>query len=451
MQKHFKYGFIIIGIFLFIGIFMIFLNDSPESTSYSIDLELDEQGTFHVKAEIAVTNNSEEAWTDIGFYFVPNALTEKYKPDFMVDSAELKINKITVNDKEQPYSLNNNIMLVSLDKDLKTKQTSKVMVDYTLNLPIKGNRLSKFFGNYYLAQWYPMLGDYNSGWVIYDYDARGESYFTGYGDYEISYMLPKEYFVASSGKDGEILPSQSGIIKGDKIKDFYLALLDPLEWESQTEVVQDTELRVFMPAGKEDMLVNTSREAKNIFKFFEERIGDNPNAEIDLVGNNGNMEYPNVMEISDNEEIYEHILTHELAHQWFYYLVSNDPYSEAWLDEGIAEFAASLYLTEKYNEQVGFEFANRLDNMREPDDIVNKQLHEFENYITTVYSRAPMKLWSYFRELGGTEEALNFLSAYYNDNQYKVVDSEVFIDYFNEYFEQDHSSFFEEWIDLNVQ
>ena len=36
-------------------------------------------------------------------------------------------------------------------------------------------------------------------------------------------------------------------------------------------------------------------------------------------------------------QITEHI-SHEVAHQWFYSVIGNDPYNEPWLDESFAEF-----------------------------------------------------------------------------------------------------------------
>ena len=41
------------------------------------------------------------------------------------------------------------------------------------------------------------------------------------------------------------------------------------------------------------------------------------------------------------EEIKAHI-PHEVAHQWFYGAIGNDPYNEPWLDEAFAEFLESF-------------------------------------------------------------------------------------------------------------
>ncbi|MFX3623602.1 MAG: M1 family aminopeptidase [Ectobacillus sp.] len=58
------------------------------------------------------------------------------------------------------------------------------------------------------------------------------------------------------------------------------------------------------------------------------------------------MEYPGAMLVgktSQRNDILQHHIVHEIAHQWFYGVVSNDPYYHAWLDEGITAFATALF------------------------------------------------------------------------------------------------------------
>ncbi|WP_313893179.1 M1 family metallopeptidase [Psychrobacillus sp.] len=418
--------------------------------AYVIDIKLNNDKKFHISAEVEVTNDSKESWKDIGFDFIPNALTKENKPYLLPNSGKVSIISITKSSKEIPYELTKNKLFLKLEKSLKPGKSTKVKIEYTLELPENGFRLSRVDDSYYLAHWYPMLGHYQNGWNINDYLIKGESYDTSYGSYVVNYDLPKEFLVASSGYEGDIKQTSAGKIEGNNIKDFYMALLDPKDWISKTSTVNGTTLRLFFPSNKTNVAGLMIKDASDAFAYFEENIGDYPFSELDIIANNGGMEYPNIVEVSNNEQNYENTLVHEIAHQWFYFMVSNNPYNDAWLDESLTVFLTSTYLLNKYgDETTGFERALRISAYQSNKKIVNIAQEEFgKGYVSTIYGKVPILLRDFFKELGGQEEALKFLSAYFKQFQFKYVDSYSFSVFFNEYFQGDYSDFLEEWLEL---
>ncbi|WP_186673727.1 FtsX-like permease family protein [Sporosarcina sp. BP05] len=420
------------------------------SGAYLIDMKLDKNNLFHISAEIDVTNESQDTWSDIGFYFIPNAFTEEYKPEILQDTADVSITSVTVAGEDIQYDLSNNKLLLKLDNELLPGAKNRVKIDYTMKIPEHGNRLSRVGANFYLAQWYPMLGHYQNGWNIKDYEIRGESYHTSYGDYKVNYSLPKEFLVVSSVEDGEIRPTMTGKLEGENIKDFYMALLNPQEWTSESLKVNDTTLRLLLPFDRREVLMEELEAAGEAFAYLEKKIGDYPYAELDLIGNGGDMEYPNVVEFSNSEDNYEVTLVHEIAHQWFYNMVSNDPYHDAWLDESLAVFVTSMFLTDKYkDETIGFEFASNLAKITSTSRKVNLALDKFKesDYHSTIYGKTPLLLRDFFRERGGQEEAIQFLSDYFNEYQFKYVDSNTFSRFFIEYFGEENREFLDGWLD----
>lgn len=415
---------------------------------YDLSIKMDTENDFQVLAAIDVKNDSSDTWSDIGFYLVPNAMNAEETQSYEDDEAKIEISSVLVDGKEAAYTLENNRLLVGLENQLDTGSVATVTVDYSMTLPQDGMRLSKVDDNFYLAHWYPMLGQYRDGWDIKDYDARGESYNTDYGDFTVSYDLPKDYLVASSGVDGPIEATSQGTVKGENIKDFYMAIMNPDEWESVTVQANDASLRVFMPASQ-NVLEETSSLAVDAYVYFEKKIGDNPFNELDIIGNDGYMEYPNIIEVAADEQSQESVLVHEIAHQWFYYLVTNDPYYESWLDEGLTEFSSSLFLTDRYDdEEYGFWGASSAEQYYRPEKYVNLPLSKFsdETYYSTIYGKVSMVLKGYFDENGGREEALMFLSAYYEEFQFKQVNTEEFKTFFEEYFEGDQRKFLDSWL-----
>ena len=415
---------------------------------YELELDMSEGGNFKVAASVDVTNDSPDAWSDIGFYLVPNAMNAEETQSYEEEDVELEITSVSVDGEKTDYKLDNNELLVELDAKLESGSTATVAIDYSMVLPKNGMRLSQVEDNYYLAHWYPMLGIYKDGWDIIDYDSKGESYDTDYGDFTVHFNLPKKYLVASSGEDGPIDAASTGTLKGENIKDFYLAILNPEEWEFETVQANDTELRLFTPLSA-DMLEETSELAVEAYVYFEENIGDNPFGELDIIANDGYMEYPNIIEVAADEESQESVLVHEIAHQWFYYLVTNDPYNEAWLDEGLTEFVSSIFISERYDDdEYGFWSASMAEEYYPTETYVNIPLHKFdeEAYYSTIYGKVPMLLKAYFDSLDGNEAALEFLSAYYNEFLFKQVDTEEFKEFFEEHFEGDQSEFLDSWL-----
>lgn len=422
--------------------------DPEASASYGLQVNLDEGDQFSISAEIDVVNESKEAWETIGFYFIPNALNEEETPNLMQDSAVSAISAITASSGNLQYELDNNELLIELEEKLQPGETQRLKIDYTLKLPTDGSRLSQDENSFFLAQWYPMLGFYQDGWTIEDYDVKGESYHTSYSTYKVSYDLPKDYLVASSADDGETVPSASGTVEGENIKDFYLAIMDSEQWAAETRKANDTDLRIFMPTGS-DVAEETADLAVEAYNFFEEQIGDNPSNELDVIGNDGYMEYPNAIEVAADKENLENVLVHEIAHQWFYYLVANDPYEHAWLDESITEYVSSLFIADRYNdEDYGFESAVFMAENYPTNEFSNLPLDKYSDaeYVATIYGKTPVILRDFFNEQGGQEEAFNFLAAYYKAHQFQNVDTETFIAFFNDYYKEDYSGFFEEWL-----
>ncbi|MFC4712047.1 M1 family metallopeptidase [Planococcus dechangensis] len=454
-----KIWILMLTLVVFMSIALIWTFNEPEidteeasevmmDASYQLDVLMDETGYFQITASINVKNTSVETWNEVGFYLVPNAMSAEETEGYEDEAASVDISVVTNEGQAASYELDNNTLMIALDEALEPGDSSEVSLVYTLQLPENGMRLSQVNDNYYLAHWYPMLASFEDGWQIHDYDPKGESYATGYGEYIVRYDLPKEYLVATSAQDGPIKTSSSGTVQGDMIKDFYMAVMDPNEWDVKSRKVDDTTFRVFAPAGS-DILDDTAGFAADAYSYFEEMIGDNPSKELDIIANDGYMEYPNVIEVATDEANLAYILVHEIAHQWFYLMVGNDPFNEAWLDESLTEFAMALFLSEYAgDDEIGFYGATAYADSHAAKTHANLPLNEFEEsaYYATVYGEVPMILKAFFDNNGGTETAFEFLTAYYEEFQYQQVNTEDFKVFFEDYFKGDQQEFLDSWL-----
>ncbi|WP_159462100.1 M1 family metallopeptidase [Salirhabdus sp. Marseille-P4669] len=424
---------------------------------YEITYELNAEDWFTVHASIDVENLSEDEWDNIAFYLVPNAFTEENKPKKMLlESLKLEINDITVNGEKAEYDLENNNLFVQLEEKLAPQKSVNVDISYKMKIPASSVRLRKNGGGYYLVYSYPMLATYqDNDWNIEHFNPNGESYHTGYGDFTVHYKLPEDYYVVSSGIDGKPVPHSSGTITIKAIKDFYIAFLDPANWEVETEESDsNVTFRSFVRHTDTQLLHPSLGYMKEALHFYEQNIGAFPGKELDLISNEGAMEYPFVIEGYSgrfDQQSIENVIAHEMAHQYFYHSVSNDPFKEAWLDEGLTEFVVTLYLYERYKSETLAMYRPNAFTKNFDSILVNHSIEEYDNnnYGAGVYGMPAYRLWHYFHKEQTIEDALDFLSAYYETYFHKQVTTEEFIRFFEAYHGKHEHEFFNKWIDID--
>jgi len=420
---------------------------------YDITYKLDQDGWFTVSSSIEVTNLSNENWENIGFYLVPNAMTEEHLPD-PGEPLQLEIGDVTVNGAEAEWTLEDNNFFVELTKELQPNETTTVSISYKMDVN-DGVRLRQDGNSYYLVYSYPMLGTYQDGWNIEFFNPNGESYHTSFGEFTVHYELPEEYYVVTSAVDGEAAPTTSGTVTGDNIKDFYIGFLHASDWVTDSiETDSAVTLRSFVPKTDEEILDKTLQYLLDAFTFLEQNIGDYMSVELDMIANNGGMEYPYVIEVYDStvpDEDLENVIAHEAGHQWFYHMIGNDPYKEPWLDEGLTEFVVTLYLYDKYNDKELATFRPKMFTAGAGRVAVNQQIDEFNmiNYGVGAYGMPAFKLWEYFESKGTIEDALDFLAAYYDRYLQAQVTTEEFVHFFEVYHGEHDHDFFNEWMDLD--
>lgn len=424
-------------------------------SQYDIDLKMTEDGIFHLNATVSIKNISQDSWSDLVFYFIPNIFTEETSLELqkpLKATAMVKVHNINLDGKKVDYHLDKDTLSIPLSKNLEPDSNVKVEFNYEFTLPEGGLRFTKHNGNYHLAQFYPMVATYRDHkWNKEEYRFKGETYHTTFSNFKVSYDIPEEYtFVSSSEVDGE--PGNSnGIFEIENVKEIYIGILkDPTVIQKQTE---DITIRVFGFEDKADLYREISEVAVDALAYFQEIIGPYPFAQLDIVIDSLGMEYPGIVtaySIYDNGPVspdsLKSMVIHEIAHQWFYGVISNDPYHNGWLDEGMATFAASLYHHSSTGEEINYKLRNQITEMSEPMP-VNLPISQYgDNMSSYIYGRASTMLWNLFEARGGIERAEKFLKSYYEYYQYKEVDSEEFVRFAKYHFDLEDDSVFEDWL-----
>lgn len=423
---------------------------SPGNESeYDINMEMDVEGNFKIHSTTSIKNISTDKWEQLMFYFIPNMFTETNS--YLEKPSTVKVESINLNGKKVKFNLEKDTLTVPLNKKLEPNQNVVVDIKYEFTLPEKGYRFTQNENNYFLAQWYPMIATYrNHKWNKEAYRLKGESYHTAFSDFKIQYKLTKDLTLISSGDYDGYPSKRTGVLEGDNLKEFYISLL------KEPNVIQkksgDIAIRVFGVDERKELHKEISEMASEAMNYFQDTFGPYPHKQLDIILDEKGMEYPGVVTAGSNynrlesPEHLKRIVVHEIAHQWFYGVISNDPYHDAWLDEGITDLATLLFYVNQGND---ISFDKEL--FKELTLPVNLPLDKYssDDQSNYIYGKSSTMLWNIFQDNGGELKAEDFLKNYYDYYQYKEVDTQEFVRFLKNYLNLKDDDYFKDWILLD--
>jgi hypothetical protein len=422
-------------------------------STYQLSLEMDEDESFHVEAEIDITNVSKENWDEIILYFIPNMFT-KESASTLKNPATVKIHSLFIDGKASDYSLEKDTLLLPLTTQLPPGKNIKLRMVYDFTLPSEGLRFTKEGENFHLAQWYPMVPTYRNGWNKQDFYSRGETYHTPFSDFYLEVEAPASYTIVSSSEGDDLLSKGTEVVIENE-KDIFIALLKNASSLEKRTSINNVNIRVFGSEEKPEQKKEVLDTAVKALDFFNREFGGYTKKQFDVIIGGLGMEYPNVVTVgsiynSDPVDIdsLKRMVVHEVAHQWFYGMVSNDPYNDAWLDEGFAEIATLLYYTEFEERDFSFDFGNQMSKKLPLP--VNFPLDQYTSIEMSsyIYSKSSTRLGILFEKYGGEDTAKEFIKEYVKAYQYKEIDSKEFVRFTKHHFNLESNKEFEGWLDL---
>lgn len=416
----------------------------PEGSraEYDLSLRMVEKGVFSTSAIVTATNLSSDEWDKIVLYMIPNVFTKPENKQTYRKSAEFSIEVLRLNGKPASFHLEWDTLTLSLPQRLAPNGQAVIEIKYRFKVPENGFRFNQVGGTSVLAQWYPMLATYNQGWNKEPYTRASESYHTDFSDFTLHYNLPEGMELITSSDQDPGKTSGKGQLRGEHIKELLVAVTNDMTAISKQQ--DDLEIRVWGRTADQDRMKQALELAADAMEVFNTRIGPYPHKQVDLILNEtGAMEYPGAVTVgmTGEEKAFRHAIVHELAHQWFYGVVSSDPYHEGWLDEGMTELATSLFLND-------FSYAEQ--HYRPKSKASNLPLPEYQDsgILSSLYAQPTIR----FKELldtfdDGREKGFDFLRAYWTTYRNHQLDTKEFVRFAKTFFMMENDEFFD-WLKL---
>lgn len=430
--------------------------------NYELMLTMNTKAEFSTKAKIEVKNKSEEIWDELVFYLIPNVFSQGHSLETVKGFSEININAVKVNGEKVKFTLQDDSLKLELNDKLKQRQEAQVEISYQFTVPEEGSGFLKVNDSYYLAQWYPMLASFQNGkWNKEEYTEGFKTHHTDFSDYQVRIDIPKGYSIISTADKDVDLTDRQGKLKVDRVREFFVAIVKDMDMYTTT--VNNVEIRLFSKNDHDQNPEVALKLAKNALGFFQEKIGKYPHRQLDIILDKGyNHEYPGIVTIDPYQTFegpFNQSLVHGIAHQYFYGVVSNDAYHEAWIGEGFSEFASNLYFylgerQDKYRAQSLSYY--RMSNIQKQGlgrQYSNVPLDE-NNHTGYILGQPAVQIFDMIQDkhrIRQKEASIvlsEYLSDYYHHFQYKEVDTKAFIRFTKDYF-QVPTGYFNGWLDTS--
>jgi hypothetical protein len=415
---------------------------------YSMSVSIDyDAGTYVGELLVVAANNTGAPLNELFFRLYPNATA-------VYGDAALRVIETRIGDRvvDTAMYVDDTVLYVPLPEPLAAGDTVAVSLafegcadDWTSgSFPAAGTYglLARSDRAMTLTAFYPILAFYTAeGWSIDPVFSFGDALMSDAASYDVRVTVPLDLTPAASGTQDEAIVEADGAatyrftIEG--ARDFSLVVVDG--YEEQRQLVDGVSLRSWFTPSKAHASSVALRHAADALSLYGTLIGPVRYREIDLVEVPlqvaAGVEFSGLILVSSDyaerplDTFYQIIVSHEMAHQWFYAGVGSDPTEEPWLDESFATYLSYLYLDAFAGAGVASSTFRQWENayeqarLAEPDTTIDSPLYAFQrstNYSALVYSGGAVLLHA-IRETIGDEAFFTALSSYYTAHLGAIV------------------------------
>jgi hypothetical protein len=299
-------------------------------------------------------------------------------------------------DDNNPYD--QTVMRVTLPQPIPPQGEIHLEMKFTAQLPRVFARTGFRRDFFLVAQWFPKIGVYEEagerrraegGWNCHQFHASSEFY-ADFGIYDVDITVPSDYAVGATGG----IPRRQHVNgDGTTTYNFYQEDVHDFAWTASPrfirvgrdfaahqqvtdqeiaemmrilglprEQIELTDVKVILLIQPEhdDQIERHFRAIFNAMKYYGLWYGRYPYTTLTVVDpprgadGAGGMEYPTLITAGTDwwapRRVLspESVIVHEFGHQYWYGLVANNEFEEAWLDEGVNTYSQGRGLEMAY-------------------------------------------------------------------------------------------------------
>src|SRR4051812_32054509 len=367
---------------------------SPRNASYTITARLDPQTRTITGSEtITWRNIAGRPVSDLQFHLYWNAW-KNTRSTFMRERAlgggdsgdrdrhpdewaNIEVTTIAVGGRDRtaskrfiaPDDENANdetVMSVPLVEPVESGGSVDVQLAWTAHVPRTFARTGAIGNFFFIAQWFPKLGVLQeSGWNCHQFHS-GTEFFSDYGVYDVSLTVPATWPIGATGVEGERRDNADGTathrFHQDDVHDF--------AWTTSPDYVVRTarfddprlpavDMRLLLQPEHASQAERHFEATRTTLKYYGDWYGPYPYGHITIIdpafqSGAGGMEYPTLFTAGTRWLAPPHVTTpegvtvHEAGHQFWYGMVGNNEFEDAWMDEGFNTFSTARAIAQVY-------------------------------------------------------------------------------------------------------
>jgi len=363
---------------------------SPRNANYTIDVTLDARArTLTARETLVWTNITSASTSELQFHLYYNAwrnrdstwmrehaLTSWWqgvstRPE---DLAAIDISSLTIKGGAiAPADLtgqmrfiapddgnrdDRTVMSVTLPEPVGPGESLTIDIAFTAKIPRPFARTGAIGNYFFLGQWFPKIGvlDATGQWNCHQFHV-GTEFFSDFGIYDVRMTVPRGWPVAATGRQRERTDHPNGTTTHryyqEDVHDFaWTTSPDFLEARERFEHpgLPPVEMRLMYQPEHASQAARHFEVTRATLRYYGEWFGAYPYGHITIVDTpwrtaTDGMEYPTMYTagtrwLMPREDTYiEDTIVHETGHQWWYGMVATNEFEDAWMDEGINQYA----------------------------------------------------------------------------------------------------------------
>jgi hypothetical protein len=365
---------------------------SPRNASYKIEARLDTTRHTIAGSEVLTWTNTGQSPVDkLPFHLYLNAFKNESSLFMRSSRGEMRgatasetgwgwiqVDSLQIEGAEYapklvyPNPPDETVAEVPLVQPIAPGQTVQIAIKFDEQLPEVFARTG-YKGEFHMVgQWFPKIGVRTGPpgaeqWECQPFHANSE-FFADFGQYDVQLTVPDTEVVAATGVLVAAAEAGGGMrtltYHADDVHDFAW-MADPYMklYSGQAKVEDGTvDVRVYARPEQADFARRHLEAAIGAIEKFSGYFVPYPWATmtvidppVDAAAGAGGMEYPTLVTTEGDSvfsrpgiRIPEYVTIHEVGHNWFQGMLASNEADEAWLDEGVNEWADAHVMADLY-------------------------------------------------------------------------------------------------------